>query len=330
MNNKIKQTYIICFLLLFTVAGFSASRVGQSKMQFLKLGIDARAAAMGDAYTAIAGDPNSIFYNPAGIAFAEGLNITFNRTDWIADIKQNSALIAYKVGNLGTFSLNFVSMDYGDFERTIWNTETFDNYEKLGTFTVSEYAVGLGYATQITNRLSFGAQARYINQDLGSHIGVTNSTASGDLPSYDEISSIDQEVIFDLGTYYDFDYKGTRIGMSIQNFSNAATPLTFRFGSATNLNEFLFPAEQRQRLTLSFDLLHPRDYEERFHTGLEYAFKEMLFLRAGYKFNYDEEDFTAGAGVKVKFGSYKINIAYAFTKFGVFGHVNRFTFHFQY
>jgi len=77
-----------------------------------------------------------------------------------------------------------------------------------------------------------------------------------------------------------------------------------------------------QRMLFAFDLSHPRDYTQQYQVGLEYAFKEMFFLRAGYKANFDEEGLTLGAGVK--YNNYRID--YSFNDYGDYlGNVHRFT-----
>ena len=43
-------------------------KVGTYSAQFLKIGVSARAAGMGSAYTAVANDATAIYWNPAGMA----------------------------------------------------------------------------------------------------------------------------------------------------------------------------------------------------------------------------------------------------------------------
>ena len=59
--------------------------------------------------------------------------------------------------------------------------------------------------------------------------------------------------------------------------------------------------------------------DRRMNVGLEYLFMNIISTRIGYLHNYDERDFTFGAGVKL--GIFKIN--YALTPFGVFDTVSR-------
>ena len=317
---------IYAFLLLIFVIpenSFAIKKVAQSKMQFIKLGVSARAAAMGDAFTGISGDPNSIFYNPAGAAFVKAFSIAFNQTNWIADIKHTSAAISYNAKRYGVVSLNYITMDYGSMERTIVDAHAWEGYLSKGEFSVSEYAIGFGYAHQITDRLSLGGQIKYISQDLGSnriwrYIGSQFENTK-------IVENKDNAVAYDFGTFYNTGFKGLTIAMAMQNFANKAIPLNFRFGMAINLNEIILPNNQNNTIIFDFDVLHPRDYSERAQFGMEYGFRNLFFLRMGYKLNYDEEDFTTGAGVNLTMKGLSLKVDYAYTNFGILGNVNRFS-----
>jgi hypothetical protein len=303
-------------------------KVAQSKMQFLKLGIGARAAALGDAFTAVSGDPNSIFYNPAGTAYINGLQVAFNKTDWIAGIEHLSGVVAYDADAWGVFSLNWINVDYGTMTKTTVDNHAWEGYLNLGEFSVTEYAVGFGYAHTITDRFSIGGQVKYVYQDLG----ATETWWYIDTAFENQkmVENIDDVVAFDLGTFYDAGFRGIKMGMAVQNFANKATPLTFRFGLAVELNQLLSNQKSNHQWVFSWDGLHPRDYGERMHFGLEYQWLQNYFLRLGYKANYDEEDLTAGAGCNLNIKGVGLNFGYAFTQFGVFGHVNRFTLSLKY
>jgi len=49
-----------------------AQKVGTTSMQFLKVMPVARATALGDAFVALAEGVESVFWNPSGLALAEG------------------------------------------------------------------------------------------------------------------------------------------------------------------------------------------------------------------------------------------------------------------
>ncbi len=311
-----------------TQIAFGAGKVAQSKMQFIKIGVGGRATAMGDAYAAQAGDPFCVFYNPAGLAFVNSSEISVNKTSWIADINHMAMVLTYASDRFGVFNFNIINMDYGDMTRTIVDDHNWLGYEEQGNFTVSEFATGLAYAKNVTDRVSLGGQVKYFYQDLGD---VTAwKFPDTDLEEEETMENIDQFLAYDFGTFYRTGFKDIQIGMSVQNFANRAIPLTFRFGASINLMKVFYPTVKSQKLIVTADALHPRDYDERVHLGLEYNIIDKMFLRGGYKFNYDEEGLTLGVGLNIKMMQKLAKLEYSFTDFGRLGNVARYSFGFAF
>ena len=77
-----------------------------------------------------------------------------------------------------------------------------------------------------------------------------------------------------------------------------------------------------QSLLVCIDASHYRDHPEQVKVGLEYKVLDMIALRGGYSSTTDEGNgFSFGLGLS-KFG---FTIDYAYTPFGVFNNVQRFT-----
>ena len=332
MGRKINIVLIGLILLLLVSSPLQADmkKLAQAGMQFLKIGVGARAVGMGETYIAVGQDANVIFWNPAGLAFIEGTDISFSHTNWIADIKQNAVAAAAEFGGLGVFGISFVTMDYGDIYRTQVDFDPSNEYgytggKKFGgeKIDVSEYTFGLAYSKRLSEKFSLGGHIKYVAQDLGN----TRVVVSGE----ERISDNEVDAFaFDFGTLYYVGFQDLRLAMSILNFSRDLKyereafqlPLTFRVGLAMNLFS-LIESIENQSLTFAMEALHPRDYTERYHIGGEYLYDNVLALRAGYKFNYDEEGFTAGLGLMTETG---LVVDYSYTAFGeAFGSVNRFT-----
>ncbi|MDZ7260995.1 MAG: hypothetical protein ONB05_02595, partial [candidate division KSB1 bacterium] len=67
---KFIKTVVVTLILLLITASFSLAELrkpGITGAAFLKIGVGARMVALGSAATTIYGDPNAIFWNPAGI-----------------------------------------------------------------------------------------------------------------------------------------------------------------------------------------------------------------------------------------------------------------------
>jgi len=328
------QSFIVVFLLitlLFTMParGGSIDKIAQSGMKWLSIPIGARGTAMGSAFTAVADDASSVFWNPAGLAFAEGGHVFLSQNQWIGDINVNAGAISYNAGNIGVFGVSVVSMDWGTFHGTQRATNE-SGYIETGDFTPEDWAVGVAYARRVSDQFSFGGHLRYVHELLGETLEGTMddpSTFSGEMNIF----------IFDFGTQYYTGIKDLRFGMSLLNFSQEKRyrsewfplPLTFRFGVAMDVAR-LFMEESGHALTISMDALHPRDFGERMHFGGEYTFKQLVFLRAGYKTNYDEEDISFGGGLKLTINNMAVAFDYCYLNFQHFDSVHMFSFGFKF
>jgi hypothetical protein len=280
-------------------------KVGTVGAQFLKIGVGARAAAMGEAFTPIADDATALYWNPAGIARLEGNQITLNHASWPAEIGHEFVGTVFSYGSIpGTFgvSLNVLQM------KPMNVTTPFKPNGTGDTFDAGDMAIGFTYARMLTNKFSFGGTLRWVHQ------GIEEEFAEG--------------IMADFGTLYDTGFRGIMVGMAIQNLGpnlkfieqDYSLPAIFKLGIA--MPAF---ASEMHRLQSAFEFNHPTDTAERANMGLEYVYLGLppnfeLALRGGYMLNRDEESFAGGFGVK--FPTSKVTTArvdYAFVEMGKLG-----------
>ncbi|MCF7805465.1 MAG: PorV/PorQ family protein [Candidatus Marinimicrobia bacterium] len=329
MKNIKNLILIVMLAASIPLQAAGLKKVAQSGMQWLSIPVGARAAALGGAYTAVANDASSIFWNPAGVALSNGGNLFIAQTNWIADINVNAASVSYDAGGLGYFSASFAGVDWGVFHGTR-RSETSAGFVETGEFSPTNWAAGMGYARRVTDRFAIGGHLRYLHENLG-------STLEGTMDAGTEYTAKTSLMAFDFGTIYYTGFKDLRLAMSLQNFSEEKKyreahfplPLTFKFGIAMDMTSF-WTSESPHSVLLSVDAIHPRDYTERMNFGLEYGFKNMFFLRGGYKTNYDEEDFTVGGGLNYEIGGFALGIDYSYLQFQHFDAVQMFTVNFHF
>lgn len=309
-------------ILLFSQIAF-AQKVGSTSMQFLKVMPCARATALGDAYSVLASGAEAVFWNPAGIVFVQQHEISLTYLKWIFDTQQGALSFATSLGSFGAVGVQLQYVDFGEIEEALWTSPYKDDITYPGltgrTFRPFSYLVGLSYGFQLTEKFSTGITVKYAHESLYNGQTVRAVTSQGE--------TLDAEtwangLMFDFGLQYITGYRTIRLAASVQNFGPSvkyasesnSIPLALRCGVAADLigNDALLATSENSRLGLAYDLFQPNDYEQQMHMGLEYEFSEMVALRVGYKFNYDADGFTAGAGVKHTFGAMKLSFDYSF------------------
>ena len=328
---------IICIILacLMATALYSqnVTKVGTTAAGFLNIDVGARAIGMGGAYVSVSDDAMSMYWNAAGIARINGAQAVFTHNRWLADIAYNYAGFAMNLGNLGSLGVNAQFMTMDKMERT-----TIMEPDGTGElFGAGSYAFGLAYGRNLTDRFSIGFNFKYLREE------IYHSSASG--------------MAFDIGTLFDTQYNGLKIGMSITNYgtkmsmsgrdmliqtdidpsisgnnhninANLATdqfdlPLMFRVGVSMDVLKGI----GNSNLIVAVDALHPNDDVESVNVGAEYMYAKMFALRGGYKTLFardSEQGLCFGAGFYWNVSGMKLMIDYAYQDFGVLNEIQMF------
>jgi hypothetical protein len=316
-------TYLLPFLaiLLFSPNALS-QKVGSTSMQFLKVMPCARATAMGDAYSVLASGAEAVFWNPAGVANIEKRELSMTYLKWIFDTKQGALSFAMPLANFGAVGLQLQYVDFGEIPEALWVSPYKDDIGTPGltgnTFHPFTYLIGLSYASQITDKFSTGLSVKFARESLYNGAAVLATSSSGDEST---VNTWGQGLIFDFGLNYNTGFRTVRIAASMQNFganvryaSEASpVPMALRVGLAADVigNNALFIQSEDSRLGVAFDLFQPNDYAQQAHLGMEYVYAGVA-VRAGYKFNYDADGFTAGVGFQQTVAQIKMSFDYSY------------------
>ena len=338
MKTLFKIGLIAIFILGFYTRGtFSQEyrKLAQTGLKFLTVPMDARASALSGALTSLEVNSVALMFNPASMSTTlHAFDVSLGQVRWIADIDYVFGTAAYRPakGQYGVFGFSLMSVDYG----TMYSTILANNdrgYVDLGEFTPSAYAIGIGYAKALSDRFMIGGQAKYVFQSLGA--GIVSFTSD----EVQQTESFDADVMaFDFGLLYRTGFRSLNFGVSVRNFAQEITyieesfqlPLTFKIGVSMNVFDLTQIEPGRHQLLMTVDAAHPRDYVEQLDMGLEYVFLNSFALRAGYTTPTDEQGFSLGAGFNQSLSSFGLAIDYAFTEFGIFSEVHRFTFKFNF
>lgn len=274
----------IVFLLI--TSAFSAGAADNTGLAFLKIGVGARATALGGAYTALADDASGQFWNPAGSAWAKRRALHFTHNSWIQGINHEAASILFPAFK-GTLGIGLVLNSVSNIER-----RTIASEEPLGTFSAHDFAMSLTYARMFGQKLSWGITGKFLNEK------IYYENASG--------------YAFDAGVRYLTGLPGLFVAGAIQNLGSInelanqsiTLPRTMRIGLAYQTPLKIL----NSTLLLAADYVKLAKEEGNAFLGIEWQSMNVLSLRGGYQSGLDERDLSAGFGLSV--GSFFIDYAY--------------------
>lgn len=322
------KVFLLLMAVCFALSVSFGQKVGSTSMQFLHVMPVARATALGDAYSVWASGADAVFWNPSGVALVQNQELSSTYIDWLFDTRQGALSYAVSIGNMGAIGAQIQYVDFGEFEETSAAAPYIKDPSAPGitgrTFHPFSYLVGATYARSLTDRFSTGLSIKYAHESLFDGQSVNAMISQG---VYQNVKTWADGLMFDFGVRYNTGYKSIQIGASVQNFGadvqyakeSSPLPLLFRFGTAADLigADGIFVASPGDnRLSVAFDLFQPNDYTQQEHFGIEYEFAKTFALRAGYKFNYDSEGLTLGAGFKQDVGTVKLSLDYSYGSMG--------------
>lgn len=328
---KLMFICLLAVVLVVTTGTSQDRKAGLTGAAFLKVGVGARSVAMGTAVTALSGDVNQMFYNPAGIALRnQTMQASFTYNKWIADIGHSAAAVSYNLEGIGTIGVGFITFGVSGIEalRDISVDPALQQYRfELNTASTYDYrdiAYQATFSRYVIDNLALGVTLKGISQTID---GMSATAFAVDFGSVYHIGVLDWTIAArfnNLGSdlkYYDIP---------------SALPLQFSIGS------MLTPyKDDMWGVTVAADAVKPQDGPLYLFTGGELRFMDMIALRGGYKFNYSGisevtatggtaidasvEGVSFGAGVKTVIAGYNIGVDYSYTAMDLLDAAHRFT-----
>jgi len=284
-------------LLTLSLGGLSPSLAATSGLDFLKVGVGARPIALGEAYVALADDINAIYWNPAGLVQVKIPEVGFTYNKWFEDIGYHFLGYSHPLDN-SILGVSAYYLGAGDIDGS-------DNAgNPIGEFTTYDLAFAFSYGRRLSERVSVGANFKYILEKLE-----------------EELASA---FAFDIGALYKPGVYDLVLGVNIQNIGtgikfveeSASLPQNVKFGLAYTL----FPENP---LILTLDFNKCKDKGVYVGSGAEFWVVDYLALRIGGKFDPDVKD-----GLRLGFGlrAGNFGLDYAYTPHRILGDTHQFSF----
>jgi len=289
-------------LLMAQTADAVNDKAGTTGYNFLKIGVGARPAALGGAYTAITGDVESTAWNPAGLWGIQERSAAASYTSYLVDTEAGFLSVAVPgEQRVWGASLNYVS--YGTLQKTD------EDGGDLGTFGAFDVAAYITVVQQVFgSRLAVGANLKAIYSSI------------------DDYTS--DAYVVDLGITCRGPLEGMTLGASLANVGTVnrgydgykdSLPVMIRAGVAHR------PAHAPLPMLILADVSWPNDSDLYASFGAEIHVSERLYVRPGYslqQFGAEGDEalgLTGGAGVVL----HRYRLDYAYNSYPALGDVHR-------
>ena len=232
------RTAALLLLAVLILAGGSfrtaQAQTGGAAVVFLMIEPDSRSAGLGNAGVALADNASAIFWNPAGLAFQRGAELSLTHSNWLPEF--NAGLFyeylvgKYHVDGLGTFGAHITYLNLGEHDYRDGANES------LGTFKSYDLAVGASYGFNLTENLAIGTGLRLIYSNLAGGVAVEGQEAKAGVSAGFDLGALYKTSTFSLGgtqAHANFGFNLANMGPTIQYADDAQRdpiPTNLRFG----------------------------------------------------------------------------------------------------
>lgn len=243
------------------VNGRVGSRIITTAVPFLNISPDARAGAMADVGVATTPDANAIYWNPAKLAFISDSQTkkqysaggSLSYTPWLAKLIDDMAIMnlsGYKrISKQEVIGASLYYFDLGDMIfRDGQGREIGDNHPR-------EYAISGVYSRMLSDNLSVGIGAKFINSNLagngtalsGGGVAKPGRSAAADVSVYYHKDLTIQGRPVNMAFGANISNIGSKISYSSKGNSNFI-PTNLRVGTALTTE-----IDSYNKITLAFD-----------------------------------------------------------------------------
>ena len=341
------KKYLSILIVLLSVNWGQAQTAKAYSNEFLNIGVDARALAMGNSVLATTQDVTSGYWNPAGLSNVKTQQVALMHAAYFANIAQYEYLGYAKALNEKTgVSLSLIRFGVDNIMNTTQLIDAQGNidYDRISYFSSADYALNLSLGRKnLWKGLDVGLTTKLIYRHIGdfaSGYGFGFDVGAQYHLNKWQFGFVARDITTTFNYWHINQDRFDEIAQTIPN-QNQSAPNNIEL----TLPKFQLGVARNFHLKKDWDLLTEFDLHSRFYKmhslissdfisvdpslGLEFTYSKMVFLRLGVnnfrkELFYEQENFAfqpnAGLGFKYK----GISVDYALTNIasdGFFSHV---------
>jgi hypothetical protein len=291
MKRSLKFSLAFFSTILIVTSGFAGNkdRAGQAGASGLLINPWARSTGWAGANTASATGLEALNMNVAGTAFTKKTEILFAHTQWLGaggedGVSLNSFGFTQRTGETGVIGFSVMSMNFGRVAVT-----TVDKPEGgLGTFSPNFMNLTLSYAKEFSNSIYGGLAMKVISERM-SNVGASGIALDAGVRY---VTGENDRIKFgialrNVGPPMHFRGDGLSIRALIPstgaNLTMEQRTTKFELPSMVNIGaSYDFILSPEHKITAAGNFTSNSFTKDQILTGVEYGFKSIIMLRAGY------------------------------------------------
>lgn len=322
MNSK--RFYLLALASAMILGGpnYLRAQTTNYAAEVLTIGAGARALAMGGAFVAAANDATAAFWNPAGLALINDVELsTMHQT---ADDLQSYDFynIAFKT-DAGSYALSYLQLGVGDIPITGPNGPAI-----LGQTQYSDKAGLISGGWMLTPQLALGATLKFLNTNAytASAFGFGSDLGLLYRPFKElTIGLVGRDITG--GSFITWSNTATDPTQVLQPSITLGVSYTKEFGKRFQTGDAPVPVSA---LSVNFDVdtLYAGEALNNYHFGVEYWYRQFVALRGGFEtkgFEFDQDSFTPSVGVGIWAYLFEIDYAYVSNSIGGLNYISLIT-----
>ena len=291
MTRNMKMIKRFGIILIALLILYAAKAYGNTGVNFLTMQFSPKYISTAGIIDLIAGEGNSINYNPANLTETIETNFDVSYRRYVEDGNIGQVAFSKRLEGDGAFGFTVSYFYMDDFEGYLKPMEEPQYY-----FSSSSLLLGFGYSHEVIKNISLGFATKYLFEKIDTEDADGYSISLG--ASYKNVLDLENmNLSVALKNYGDMD-------KMLNEESKLPLSASAGLGYSFSLDDYIV------LLGVNNDFFIDDD-KNIMNFGTEVSFKERFFIRGGYRHGNEGLPYSLGLGFNIS----RFNIDYSFSPF---------------